>query len=889
MNRFLARSSATLPWLAAVVICGLGHVSAQAEQPSWQSLRQNTYVIRYHSWNEPAATDTSGIWSYAPLSTSYRRLRPFYYNAWFWGLYDGPGSDGRGSYLATMGDRLAFEGWPSMIEIDLGSMRILRRYAELDPSLQAYGWAIQGPIIDSSLAENTGLSKGIYGFARCLYPVVASGDIFPVQRDCQSTLFPGAVDAIQSGTLASVMLRGRVLETGGEGLSAARVLNPERWASVATFDPDKVGFWLLGDTSVAFHPIVGGHVGGATTSIDLRGPPLNKPNLWLDSVFCHPTQNFFLLSWTDPDQPTFKHLSVLSDDLSQRLVDDVVGEPGLGAPPVAFAALAEDPPATDVQTIPIVAHTSGKNGTYWTSDLYLYNPSAEAMIVSVRRVTKPDVVRYLELPAHGSAAIPDVLTWAGGGPAGDGTKHDALVLTTDYRWGENLVAAARVWTPDSDPQLRAEGGTEGQAVPAVPDTVGYSNHLPWLGQWFGSGDESTAHIFDNQFPPIEPSQLVLDNRIPGRFRFNLGLLNDRDEPLTVKLTSVARRYLEDGGADTTRSIQLDPHTVKIVDIESLFPPTIADGYPPILGVSGDSAALWLSMVDNITGDATFVPFSLLNETGDDFTRFAIPAVAHLPGRNGTYWTTDLYGVFWRPTVGADSVQDLIPRMWFHPSEPSRDCGGAGAELMEEEVEGQLPMDDQIWLATLGSIGQPPTYIGEELWGNRHIFPDIVHLFAPCAGDNNVRGAFEMKQGSWMSGFTRTYTTRDDGGTYGGMLPLYPPHGWPVQHFAGLVVSSAFRINVGLYNGDAEHAITHRLTLYDADGVKVAENELTLDPWANLVEPLETVLNLPKGSLANGTYGLTVLPLDDEANGVEGRSWAFVSLVDNVTGDSTNWW
>jgi len=32
-----------------------------------------------------------------------------------------------------------------------------------------------------------------------------------------------------------------------------------------------------------------------------------------------------------------------------------------------------------------------------------------------------------------------------------------------------------------------------------------------------------------------------------------------------------------------------------------------------------------------------------------------------------------------------------------------------------------------------------------------------------------------------------------------------------------------------------------------------------------------------------------LPLDDEANGVEGRSWAFVSLVDNVTGDSTNWW
>jgi len=133
------------------------------------------------------------------------------------------------------------------------------------------------------------------------------------------------------------------------------------------------------------------------------------------------------------------------------------------------------------------------------------------------------------------------------------------------------------------------------------------------------------------------------------------------------------------------------------------------------------------------------------------------------------------------------------------------------------------------------------------------------------------------------------STRADGGTYGGMLPLYPPHGWPVQHFAGLVVSDAFRINVGLYNGDADHAIVNRLTLYSADGTKVAEKEITLQPWANLVESLESLLDLASGSLADGTYGLTVLPLDDPDNGVEGRSWAFVSLVDNVTGDSTNWW
>jgi hypothetical protein len=35
--------------------------------------------------------------------------------------------------------------------------------------------------------------------------------------------------------------------------------------------------------------------------------------------------------------------------------------------------------------------------------------------------------------------------------------------------------------------------------------------------------------------------------------------------------------------------------------------------------------------------------------------------------------------------------------------------------------------------------------------------------------------------------------------------------------------------------------------------------------------------------------MTVLPLDDPANDIKGWSWVWVSLVDNVTGDPTNWW
>jgi hypothetical protein len=111
----------------------------------------------------------------------------------------------------------------------------------------------------------------------------------------------------------------------------------------------------------------------------------------------------------------------------------------------------------------------------------------------------------------------------------------------------------------------------------------------------------------------------------------------------------------------------------------------------------------------------------------------------------------------------------------------------------------------------------------------------------------------------------------------------------VQHFAGVEVGERFRVNVGLSSGDREHAITHRITLYAADGHQVAERTLTLQPLASYHRRLEHLLGLQVGSIPAGTYGMTVLPLNDPADGVKGRSWAWVSLVDNVTGDPTNWW
>jgi hypothetical protein len=64
-------------------------------------------------------------------------------------------------------------------------------------------------------------------------------------------------------------------------------------------------------------------------------------------------------------------------------------------------------------------------------------------------------------------------------------------------------------------------------------------------------------------------------------------------------------------------------------------------------------------------------------------------------------------------------------------------------------------------------------------------------------------------------------------------------------------------------------------------------ELELAPHLHLQRPLEQMLG--GASLEPGLYGLTVIPLDDPSVALEGRSWAYVSLVNNATNDPVNLW
>lgn len=857
-----------------------GAIFGAAEPPTWEDVSAPLYAVAHHSYPVNQTTKREGkqgIWAFDPAQKTWRRVAPLLYNAF--GLAS-PLKEGQGSVLSISEERLLFQGAGSWLEIDAVAGRVEKRYS---PGFvqAAWGWEVVGPAVSASDAARIGLASGVYGFPTC--SPMSLGFFGSSQYTCHPlTLPPDGSPRITGflpllhrfdGQPANVSLLADWRQFPGtfEGV-------PGDSSSSMGIDPHRRGFWSAirynvpgQDGDLVFIPVQDGLVRTdlwerrAIRATSLPGA------LWGFQLDALRREFYFVLKDFNSERTR-----LFRTDESLTTVETILDADDFETDdpfPWTLTRLPSQPPATCEQTIPIVVRAAGKGGTWWSSELWLYNPSDEPTAVTVRRIVKPAVSKTVELPARGSWRIGDVVTWLGGGPGpvGDGTTHDGLVLSAPYRLGAQVVATSRVWTPSLDPEERSRGGTMGQGVPAVPGTTGYSNHLGHERVQGGYPAPGLTEIGG-------PALYVLDQREAGRFRHNLGLANDRDEPVTLALWwgsalnhwGVMTGWPEGG---FRQDVTVPAHSVKIVNLETLFPAAVQPQLPSVVAVTGDiMLPIWFSMVDNRTGDGIHVPYSLWWWLGDPDTHVAMPAAAHLPGAKGTVWRTDLY-------MPADEVWSFpfAPQWWgdqpfarFHPAWGTS-CGGSGS--IDQRLKGVLP-SQTTWFDPIGF---------------RALFPDIVHLFDACAQDENVRGTLEVRSSSWMSGFGRTYTTRADGGTYGEMMPFYPPYGWPVQHFAGLEIGPRFRLNLGLYNGDKDHAITHRLTLYAADGTKVAEREVTLLPHASVQERLETMLGKPLDSFPAGTYGLTVLPLDDTANGVEGRSWAYVSMVDNVTGDPTNWW
>ena len=221
--------------------------------------------------------------------------------------------------------------------------------------------------------------------------------------------------------------------------------------------------------------------------------------------------------------------------------------------------------------------------------------------------------------------------------------------------------------------------------------------------------------------------------------------------------------------------------------------------------------------------------------------YFIPAVAKVGGAQGTYWTTSLTVLNlddWPRTVeafytprGSDGTTDFLAA--------DLELGANSSTTWEDVVA-----------TVFGTTG---------------------------AGSLEIHGADII-----MS--SRTATPGLAGGSYGQGIPsLLPGHilrtgGATVQWAGGIVRSPAYRTNFGLCEVWGEAAQV-RVTLWDQHGQAAGTRTIDLPPYGNtqINDVPHTIGGLD--AMENGTVEVEIL-------GGGGRVGAYLSIVDNVTGDPT---
>lgn len=247
--------------------------------------------------------------------------------------------------------------------------------------------------------------------------------------------------------------------------------------------------------------------------------------------------------------------------LSMRIVSEIAGAVSVYGSVVDNAT--QDPvylqgaaaPSGSEMLVPVVGRAEGANGTFWRSDVALFNPTSSRMTIAItyRGQSKPVV-----LDPHDTRLVADVVGYFGAA-AGSGS------LRVSWTTPAGPVVSSRTYTSV------ATGGTFGQAIPPV-GSFGRELYVPGL-------------------------------RHGARYRTNAGVVNGGASAADVTFVL----YASDGRALGTASLRLDPSAQQQVSLASLFPGVTFDGSVTlhVRGSEGAQLFAWGSMVDNESGDPVF--------------------------------------------------------------------------------------------------------------------------------------------------------------------------------------------------------------------------------------------------------------------------------------------
>ncbi len=215
--------------------------------------------------------------------------------------------------------------------------------------------------------------------------------------------------------------------------------------------------------------------------------------------------------------------------------------------------------------VPAVGRASGANGTFWRSDVTIFNPGTSTLSVSLRYLAtgadnRGAASRSLSIGARQSTTLADVSSWLG-----VGNGNGALQL--DWSGGSGPVVTSRTYTTSDS------GGTYGQSI-----------------------DPIRAGARDS---------FVTGLRSDSSYRSNLGLVNTADQAIGVTVSL----FSPNGQTLAGTNINLQPKSSIQTSVSALFPALNAAALGSFtLQAHTDSAATLFaygSIIDNLSGDPVF--------------------------------------------------------------------------------------------------------------------------------------------------------------------------------------------------------------------------------------------------------------------------------------------
>jgi len=360
-----------------------------------------------------------------------------------------------------------------------------------------------------------------------------------------------AIEAASDGATADLRVSSRTFTGSGSGTYGQ---------SVPDVQPDTLAktFYITGiAASDAFRTNIGlvnrsvSDVAASLTLYDTSGSIVASKNVTLaaGSFQQSPLNAFFPeIEGSVYDALTVRIIATDEDAISAyaSVVDNDTQDP--------IYIQAVPPSAGGSLTIPVVGRAPGANGTFWRSDVTMFNPTASSMTLTLRYGT---ATRTVVLGGTDTNVLRDILAEFNQ-LAGSGT------LGISWTGATGPVVTSRTYTSVTT------GGTYGQSIDPVAS--------------FGSG------VF------------VPGLRNDTSYRSNIGFVNGGTEAevVNVKLLSAAGIIL----AQTT--LTLAPNAQVQYAATALFPGVNAAGFT--LSVEGDANAkvfAYGSMVDNKSGDPVF--------------------------------------------------------------------------------------------------------------------------------------------------------------------------------------------------------------------------------------------------------------------------------------------